>query len=82
MVDGEEPRTEEPGYEQWGSDALAGVAVDALTAEVADIERALARLDEGTYGTCEVCGGRLSDTVLDERPAARYCAAHLPMSLG
>lgn len=73
---------EDPSVEEQAVDDLAGVAVDALAEEVADIERALARLDEGTYGTCEVCGGRLSDAVLDERPAARFCAAHLPMRLG
>jgi DnaK suppressor protein len=57
-------------------------ALEALQAEVADIERALARLDDGTYGTCEVCRERLPDPVLRERPAARYCSAHLPMALG
>ena len=53
-----------------------------MEAEVADIERALARLDDRSYGTCEVCGQPLDDTVLHERPAARYCARHLPMTAG
>ncbi len=65
-----------------GVDDLGAGALDALEAEVADVERALARLDAGTYGTCEVCGERLSDTVLQDRPAARFCPAHLPMALG
>jgi len=74
--------TEDPHFEELSADPLAGGAVDALESEVADVERALARLDDGSYGTCEVCGERLSEAVLNERPAARYCAAHLPMVLG
>ena len=56
--------------------------LDAVEAEMDDIERALARLEDGTYGTCEVCGERLSSETLHERPAARRCRAHLPMALG
>jgi len=54
-------------------------SLDALEAEVADVERALARLDDGTYGTCEVCRTRLSEAQLAESPAARWCDAHLPL---
>jgi RNA polymerase-binding transcription factor DksA len=62
------------------SEGLDGASLDALQGEVDDIERALARLDEGSYGTCEVCGGALPAAVLAERPAARFCPAHLPVS--
>ena len=61
------------------ADAGDGPEADALEGEVADVERALARLAEGTYGTCEVCGTRLPPALLDERPAARLCEAHLPI---
>jgi RNA polymerase-binding transcription factor DksA len=43
-----------------------------------DVDRALARLDAGTYGTCEVCGAALPDEELAARPAARLCAEHGP----
>lgn len=56
-------------------------ALDAIEAELADVERALARLDAGTYATCEVCADRLPESLLAERPAARYCPAHLPVTL-
>ena len=56
--------------------------LDALEAEVDDIGRALARLDDGSYGTCEACGDRLSADTLTERPAARHCRAHLPLARG
>jgi RNA polymerase-binding transcription factor DksA len=52
----------------------------SLTAELRelldDVERALARLDDGTYGTCEVCGGEIGDERLAELPATRFCIQH------
>ena len=45
-------------------------------AEVADVQHALDRLDDGTYGTCEICGTPIGDDRLAEQPAARTCAAH------
>jgi RNA polymerase-binding transcription factor DksA len=55
--------------------------VDRIEEDLADVERALARLDEGTYGRCEVCGDALSDAELEHAPATRFCRAHLPMAL-
>ncbi len=48
----------------------------AAETEVADVQHALGRLDDGTYGTCEICGDPIGDDRLAERPAARTCAAH------
>ncbi|MCP2342221.1 TraR/DksA family transcriptional regulator [Actinomadura rupiterrae] len=42
-------------------------------AQLADIEDALRRLDIGTYGTCEQCGGPIAPDRLAARPAARTC---------
>jgi DnaK suppressor protein len=36
-------------------------------------ERALAKLDEGTYGTCDACGGEISDGRLRAMPDAVLC---------
>ena len=33
--------------------------LEQVEAELADVERALKRLDDGTYGTCEACGNAL-----------------------
>ena len=68
--------------EETRRDLFDPAAVDALEAEVDDIARALERLADGTYGTCEVCTGPIGQAVLSERPAARHCAAHLPIALG
>ena len=41
-----------------------------------DIERALEKLDAGTYGTCEICGNAIPDERLEIVPAARHCVEH------
>ena len=46
--------------------------------ELADVDAVLPRLDDGTYGTCEVCGERIADERLASEPAARTCAGHAP----
>jgi DnaK suppressor protein len=38
-----------------------------------DLDRALARLGEGTYGRCEGCGTPIAPERLAARPAARTC---------
>ncbi|MDQ3569651.1 MAG: TraR/DksA C4-type zinc finger protein [Actinomycetota bacterium] len=47
--------------------------LESLEGELADIELALGRLDEGTYGTCEACGRPIDDARLEAMPAARFC---------
>jgi RNA polymerase-binding transcription factor DksA len=56
--------------------------LDAIEQELADVERALALLDEGTYGQCETCGRAVDDAVLARAPATRFCEDHLPLGLG
>lgn len=51
-------------------------ALAAIEVELADVARALERLDEGTYGSCETCGAAMSDEALAEAPASRRCAEH------
>jgi hypothetical protein len=38
-----------------------------------EVEAALGRLDEGTYGTCSDCGTAIHDTRLSEDPTIRTC---------
>lgn len=44
-----------------------------LEASLADIERALAKLDEGSYGRCDVCGDVIPDARLEARPGSVRC---------
>jgi RNA polymerase-binding transcription factor DksA len=50
--------------------------LEQVEAELADVDRALRRLDDGTYGTCEACGQPISDERLEAMPAARFCIVH------
>ena len=50
--------------------------LEQVEAELADVEHALRRLDDGTYGTCEVCGKVIPDERLEAMPATRLCLEH------
>ncbi len=41
-----------------------------------DVDQALARLDAGTYATCESCGGPITEERLAAHPVARTCENH------
>jgi DnaK suppressor protein len=60
---------------------IDGSLLDTIEEELADVERALALLDEGGYGRCDACGGTIDDDVLTRTPTARFCAEHLPLTL-
>lgn len=48
-----------------------------LELRLADVNAALARLDEGTYGTCIVSGEEIEEDRLEADPAAPTCKAHM-----
>jgi RNA polymerase-binding transcription factor DksA len=50
--------------------------LEQVQAELAAVDRALQRLDAGTYGTCDVCGATIADERLAVMPAARFCIGH------
>jgi RNA polymerase-binding transcription factor DksA len=50
-------------------------AIDEVDALLDEVEGALGRLDDGTYGTCRVCAGAIEDSRLSELPTALECAA-------
>jgi len=49
--------------------------LEQVEAELADVEHALARLENGTYGTCEACGRPIDDDRLEAQPATRFCVS-------
>ena len=55
-------------------DRLSQVAVhDKLQLTMADVERALAKVEDGTYGTCDVCGRPIGEGRLEALPWATLC---------
>ena len=50
--------------------------IDRLTSALRDVDHALAKLDDGSFGTCEVCGDEIAEPRLEAMPSARYCINH------
>ncbi|MCU1490743.1 MAG: TraR/DksA family transcriptional regulator [Acidimicrobiaceae bacterium] len=55
--------------ERGEAEALARELRDAL----ADVERALGKLGQGTYGVCERCGEQIVPARLEAMPAVKTC---------
>ena len=55
--------------ERGEADALAAKLHETLT----EVEDALGKIENGTYGTCEQCGNEITDARLEAKPAARTC---------
>lgn len=47
--------------------------VDSLKKNLDDVDRALARIEEGLYGVCVTCGRDISADRLTFRPESVYC---------
>jgi DnaK suppressor protein len=47
--------------------------VDTVDQVLDEVEQALGRLDDATYGQCEACGATIDDTRLADEPATRAC---------
>lgn len=45
----------------------------SLAASLAEVDRALAKLDDGSYGTCDGCGDPIPPARLEARPATARC---------
>jgi DnaK suppressor protein len=55
--------------ERGEAEALASQLKDALD----DVLKALSKIEQGTYGTCERCGQPISEARLEAKPASAYC---------
>jgi RNA polymerase-binding transcription factor len=45
----------------------------SLTASITDVERALSKLSQGTYGTCDTCGDPIAEARMEALPATSRC---------
>ena len=50
--------------------------IESLHAQLRDIDEALARVDDGSYGSCAQCHQPIPDARLEAVPAARFCVEH------
>jgi RNA polymerase-binding transcription factor len=50
-------------------EALSG----SLTDKLREIDEALVKLEDGTYGRCQECGGEIGEPRLEAMPAAVLC---------
>ncbi|MFN8147847.1 MAG: TraR/DksA C4-type zinc finger protein [Candidatus Nanopelagicales bacterium] len=50
-------------------------AHEQMLSQLAEVDRALVKLDEGTYGTCDVCGAEIPAGRLEVHPWAVRCVA-------
>ena len=58
--------------ERGEAEALGGQLQETL----GDVAHALAKLDDGSFGTCEECGQSIDPARLEAMPATRYCISH------
>ncbi len=49
--------------------------IEATGKRIADVQAALVRIEDGSYGTCLDCGQRIPQARLDIRPEAARCVA-------
>ena len=54
-------------------DEISSQLAEVESRELANIERALVRIKSGTYGECEICGGRIPLARLNALPYATSC---------
>lgn len=50
--------------------------LNQLREQLDEIDRALAKFADDTYGVCERCGKPISEARLEAMPATRYCIEH------
>ncbi|MFM8735141.1 MAG: TraR/DksA family transcriptional regulator [Pirellulales bacterium] len=73
-----ELRSESPGdvvdaaYDS-AQDEISSQLAEVESRELANIENALERMKAGSYGQCEVCGGRIPMARLNALPYATMC---------
>ncbi len=54
----------------------AEVLAGQLRESLGEVARAITRLENGSYGRCEVCGEAIQPARLEAMPATRFCIKH------
>lgn len=72
--DEHDPEGQTIAYERSQLAAVTGQAESHL----AEVEAALVRVADGTYGVCDICHENIATERLAARPTARTCVHHVP----
>jgi RNA polymerase-binding transcription factor DksA len=62
--------------------SIDAIDIEAVDRVLDEVERALSRLDDGTYGRCETCGSPIDDARLADAPTTVTCSACEPPAPG
>jgi DnaK suppressor protein len=62
--------------------AQVAALVSQARADLGDLDRAVARLDQGSYAECERCGSQIAAERLAARPSTRTCIRCAAIPLG
>ncbi len=74
LLEGRSPDWVDQASDEGAASLLANLT-ERERAEVAEIDAALARIERGTYGVCQSCGGQVEPGRLKAVPEARQCLA-------
>lgn len=69
------PPAGDPAARWWDYEGTSEPRSDVVRRELAEIDAALVRIQEGRYGTCLSCGGPMGLQRLRAIPEARFCVA-------
>ncbi|WP_041453827.1 TraR/DksA family transcriptional regulator [Anaeromyxobacter dehalogenans] len=72
---GAPPRPSDPAARWADYESMPAPVAEGVRRELAEIDAALERIQQGRYGTCLACGGPMGLQRLRAIPEARYCIA-------
>lgn len=76
--DGDRDRADETEVADDIEELLSNNAVGGqLNTRLTEVKDALQKIEDGNYGTCDVCGEKIEEDRLEANPAAKTCKAHM-----
>lgn len=70
LVENVNNEVEEPELDEHQSNL---VMIETVDRSIAEVDRALSRIDQGNYGNCLACGAMIDTDRLKIEPTAEYC---------
>jgi RNA polymerase-binding transcription factor DksA len=75
LSDNDAPALGDPSARWTDYEAALEPVSEVMRRELAEIDAALLRIEQGRFGTCQSCGGPMGLQRLRALPEARYCVA-------